>query len=217
MLAGCRLPVAGCRLPVAVAGGCMRCGLAPGCAGAMLRGVVGGVHRMPCAQHPHTTHRTPHTAHRRLGAVDWPIPGARCGAVSGVASLWRMVPRHPASHAPPRLMRHAAAALAVGAWCPAPGRAEARKRGVQGCLGSGPCGWGRAGVRAVPFYPARPAPAPPRRPHGCWHAPWRRAGVCRTQQRCGVAAVAVLRLRPPGRRWWRGVPPWRCRLSRRGC
>jgi hypothetical protein len=62
-----------------------------------------------------------------------------------------------------------------------------------------------------------PPGAPPRRPHGCWHAPWRRAGVCRTQQRCGVAAVAVLRLRPPGRRWWRGVPPWRCRLSRRGC
>ena len=182
----------------------------------------------------HHTHSTPEafgwwTGRFLARAVKRCPVWRRCGG-------WRRGTQLPM---PQNLMRHAAAALAFGAWCPAPGWAEAHKRRVPGGQGGVLSGCGQVvGPQWVGHVvhpiPRVPPGAPPRRQHGCWIAHCavacgrclqttcgRGLGGCTAQQRCCVAAapvaVAVLRLRPPGRRCWPGVPPWRCRRAGRGC
>lgn len=220
----------------------MWCGLAPGDVGAVLRLVVHEVHGTLCAQlrKRRSTHRlTPHTFHTGgLWVVDWPIPGACREAVSCVASLWRMAPRHPASHAP-KPDAPCCRGLGVRSLVPCAGLGrgrlvqEARQPGQRAMRMGQVVGPQWVGHAARPI-PRGPPGTPPRIQHGCWIAHCavacgrclqttcgRGRGGCTAQQRCGVAAapvaVAVLRLRPPGRRCWPGVPPWRCRRAGRGC
>ncbi len=127
------------------------------------------------------SHRTPQalgegTGRSMVHAVKRCPAWHRCGG-------WRRGTQLPM---PQNLMRHAAAALAFGAWCPAPGWAEAGSCRRPGSQGSGPCGWGRWLGRsgwAMPPVLSRAARQGRRRAYstgaGLRIAPWRVAGVCR--------------------------------------
>ncbi len=173
----------------------MRCGLAPGGVGAAPRWLVREVHGMQGVQHRNTAtpqHRNTATPQHRnteqtagLGGVNWPLHGACREAVSCVASLWRMAPRHPASHAP-KPDAPCCRGLGVRSLVPAPGRAEAGSCRRPGSQGSGPCGWGRWLGRsgwAMPSILSRAFRRGRRRAGstgaGLRIAPWRVAGVCR--------------------------------------
>lgn len=181
----------------------------------------------------HHTHSTPEafgwwTGRFLARAVKRCPVWRRCGG-------WRRGTQLPM---PQNLMRHAAAALAFGAWYPRRVEPRPARAGGQAARAAGHADGQVVGPQwvghAVHAIPRGPPGAPPRRQHGGWIAHCavacgrclqttcgRGRGGCTAQQRCGVAAapvaVAVLRLRPPGRRCWPGVPPWRCRRAGRGC
>lgn len=213
----------------------MRCGVAPRvwvqrcaweCAGCMA-----------CRAHSTAdiaTHRRPQAQVvalcRSLACAARRCP-AWCG--SGGRRRGTKPPTPPKPHAPRRCCRGVRSPVR----CTGAGRAEAHQCRVAGWQGgrpaesrrvAGPQCVGSAFLSRTARQGRRAGSTEAGLRGGVWRACADPCGGGReSAQRSGVAAVpvavavavavAVLCLRPPGRRWWRGVPPWRCRRAGRGC
>lgn len=136
------------------------------------RGASHAVRTAPTHHTSHTTHRTPQAWGSGL-ADPWRAlrGGVRRGVAVADGAAAPSLPR-PSKIDAPRCSGLGGRRLVSGTGS---GRGpQARAAWAAGHVdGAGlVCGQCRSILHGPPG-------APPRRPHGCWHAPWRRAGVCR--------------------------------------